>query len=259
MATFLFDKIVFGPVKSRRLGVSLGINLLPNDCKLCNFNCIYCECGWTPNNKKTGDNFHPREIVKEKLEQKLQQIQNANEKVDAITFAGNGEPTMHPDFEGIIEDTINARNAYFKEAQIVVLSNSTLIHKNSIKKALLRVDQNILKLDSVFEDTVKILNQPQGYFNLEKTIEYLTSFNGKLIVQTLFVNGLYKGQAVDNTTKNEVEAWLKVIEKINPEMVMIYTIARDTPLETLNKVSLDKLNELAKLVEKLGIKTQVSS
>lgn len=258
MATFLFDKVVFGPVKSRRLGISLGINLLPNDCKLCNFNCIYCECGWTPNKSDQEATFHSREDVRINLERKLQQMRNANEEVDAITFAGNGEPTMHPDFDGVIEDTIAARDLYFKNAQIVVLSNATLIHKPKIKKALLKVDQNILKLDSVFEDTVKLMNQPQGYYNLEKTIEYLIGFNGKLIVQTLFLNGTYKGVKIDNTTEKEVRAWLETVQKINPQMVMIYTIARDTPIDTLVKVSAEKLDEIAARVEKLGVKTQVS-
>lgn len=258
MATFLFDKIVFGPVKSRRLGVSLGINLLPNDSKICNFNCIYCECGWTPEGKNLKNVFHQRDLVREKLEKKLQQMKNANETVDAITFAGNGEPTMHPAFAEIINDTIEARNKYFPCAQIVVLSNATLIHKPKIKSALLNVDQNILKLDSVFKETVQLINQPQGYFDLQKTIAQLMEFNGGLIIQTLFVKGTYKGKIVDNTTEKEIVAWLDVLQEIKPQMTMIYTIARDTPTETLQKVSLDKLNEIAARVEKIGVKTQVS-
>lgn len=258
MATFLFDKIIFGPVKSRRLGVSLGVNLLPNNSKLCNFNCIYCECGWTPETKEIKNEFHPRSAVKESLEKKLQQMKNEKDVVDAITFAGNGEPTMHPDFAGIIDDTINIRNTYFEKAQIVVLSNSTLIHKPHIKESLLKVDQNILKLDSVFEETVKLINQPQGFFSLENVIENLIGFNGQLIIQTLFVKGTYNGIEVNNATQKEVLAWLNVLQKIKPQMVMIYTIARDTPTESLEKVTLDRLNEIAQMVEKIGIKTQVS-
>ena len=215
MATFLFDKIIFGPVQSRRLGASLGINLLPNDRKICSFNCIYCECGWTDSENHTS--FHPREEIRENLRVKLEEMRMNNEPLDTITFAGNGEPTLHPRFDLVIQDTIGIRNRYFPEAQIAVLSNSSLIHKRKIFNALKRIDQNILKMDSAFEETVQLLNKPYKGFDMQRMIDTLMRFNGQLIIQTMFIRGEYKGQKFDNTTEKEIEAWLKLVEKINPD------------------------------------------
>jgi len=239
MATFLFDKIIFGPVKSRRLGVSLGINLLPNTSKLCSFNCIYCECGWNPDSHLEKVQFHPRELVREKLESKLLEMKAQGEGPDVITFAGNGEPTLHPDFEGIIDDTIELRNQLFPQARIAVLSNATMLQKDSVYRALKRIEDNILKLDGGFEDTIQIIDQPMGLFDLEKTVDLLSSFQGDLTIQTIFRRGSYNGQGIDNTTKPELEAWLKHLQKIQPKEVMIYTIARDTPVDTLEKFPLE--------------------
>jgi wyosine [tRNA(Phe)-imidazoG37] synthetase (radical SAM superfamily) len=257
MATFLFDEIIFGPVQSRRLGSSLGINLLPNDRKICSFDCIYCECGWTDSDKVSS--FHPREEVRESLKLRLEEMKRDNKTLDTITFAGNGEPTLHPKFDLIIQDTIGIRNRYFPQAQIAVLSNSSLLHKRKIFSALKRVDQNILKLDSVFEDTVQLLNQPYEGFDLDSVIENLIRFNGQLIIQTMFVRGKYKGEAFDNTTEKEVEGWLETLKKIKPKQVMIYTIARDTPAEGIERISYEELQTIASKVEKLGIPTQISS
>ncbi len=257
MATFLFDKIIFGPVHSRRLGASLGINLLPNDKKICSFNCIYCECGWT--DSESDSTFHPREEVRENLRLKLEQMKMNNESLDAITFAGNGEPTLHPKFDLIIQDTIGIRNRYFPDAQIAVLSNASLIHKRKIFNALKRVDQNILKLDSVFEDTVQLLNQPHSGFDLKRTIEYLKKFNGQLIIQTMFIRGEYGGVKFDNTTEKEINAWLETLKEIHPALVMIYTIARDTPAENIQRLKQEELETIAEKVEQIGIPTQISS
>ena len=258
MATFLFDKIIFGPVSSRRLGASLGINLLPNDRKICTFNCIYCECGWTDTHSSS-KSFHPREEVRDSLRWKLEKMKENNEPLDTITFAGNGEPTMHPDFDLVIQDTIGIRNQYFPNAKIAVLSNSTLIHKPKIYSALKQIDQNILKIDSAFESTVRLLNQPYEGFDFQRTIDSLIEFNGKLIIQTMFIRGEYKGQHFDNTTQEEINAWLELLEEINPQQVMIYTIARDTPSENIEKISEKELKEIAKQVEKKGFATQISS
>ena len=176
MPVFLFDEIIFGPVKSRRLGVSLGINLLPLDCKYCNFDCIYCECGRTYKEKYTGDKFHPRDQVKKELERVLIEMKNNNNPPDVITFAGNGEPTIHPDFEGIIDDTTVIRDKYFKDARIAVLSNATLIQNKKIFNALNKVDDNILKLDSAFDETVRFLNNPPKSFSVNKLINNLKKF-----------------------------------------------------------------------------------
>jgi wyosine [tRNA(Phe)-imidazoG37] synthetase (radical SAM superfamily) len=259
MSTFLFDEIVFGPVKSRRLGVSLGINLLPTKRKICNFNCIYCECGWTGDIEKAGDCLPLRQEVFEALDKKLSEMKAENTPPDVITYAGNGEPTLHPEFPGIIDDSILLRNKYFPEAEIAVLSNSTTISDPKVKAALLKVDKNILKLDSAFDQTILIHNQPRGKINAADLIDELASFNGKLTIQTLFLRGKYNGQTIGNTTPAEISAWLKAIEKIKPSEVMIYTISRDTPNGAdLEKVPLKELRGIAQLVEKMGIRTQVS-
>ena len=259
MATFLFDDIIFGPVKSRRLGVSLGINLLPTKRKICNFNCIYCECGWTHDIEKAISHLPSRDQVYKALELKLLEMTVTRKAPDVITYAGNGEPTLHPDFPGIIDDSISLRNKYFPKSKIAVLSNSTTIKDPLIKSALLKVDMNILKLDSAFESTLKIFNQPRIPVKIEELIENLVSFNGKVIIQTLFLRGLYNNIVIDNTTQQEIDAWLKAIKRIRPSEVMIYTISRDTPEGSqLKKVSVRELRRIAELVESLGIKTQVS-
>jgi len=259
MGTFLFDKIIFGPVKSRRLGVSLGINLLPNRKKVCNFNCIYCECGWSQSVESEGGYLPSRNEVYEALASRLQEMKVKNHKPDVITFAGNGEPTLHPDFSGIIDDSLKLRNNFFPEAKIAVLSNSTTIANPKVREALLKVDMNILKLDSAFDLTVSIHNQPRVNIRVEELIENLRKFNGRLIIQTLFLRGSFNGKTIDNTTPEEISAWLEALVKIKPEEVMIYTFSRDTPEGgQLNKVPAEELREIALKVEKLGIKTRVS-
>lgn len=259
MATFLFDKIIFGPVRSRRLGVSLGVNLLPATKKICNFDCIYCECGWTSESRAVRALLPSRMDVMDALEKKLASMKEKNQIPDVITFAGNGEPTLHPDFKGIIDDTIELRNKFFPDTKIAVLSNSSTISKPDVREALLKVDQNILKLDSGFDLTVRIHNQPKVNVKIADLIEELKKFNGQLIIQTLFLKGMHKGEIIDNTTPGELNAWLKAIEMIRPSEVMIYTISRDTPEGgSLQKVPLSELKRIAEKVNRLGIKTQVS-
>ena len=258
MPTFLFDKIIFGPVESRRLGVSLGINLLPTNVKVCSFDCIYCECGFTPKEYKEKAKLPSRCEVKAKLEIKLKEMIGEKQLPDVITFAGNGEPTLHPEFSGIIDDTIELRDKLAPEARIAVLANATMNHKKSVFEALLKIKDNIQKLDSAFEETVKRIDCPKGNFSLAKTIEQLIAFNGKLIIQTMFIRGSFKGKKVDNTTEEEISAWLDLLKKINPRQVMIYTIARDTPVDTLEKVPLIELNTIADRVRDTGFDVQVS-
>ena len=259
MATFLFDEIVFGPVRSRRLGVSLGINLLPTDRKICNFNCVYCECGWSGISGQGKGKYPKREDVRLALEKKLSVMKLKNQPPDVITYAGNGEPTLHPDFPAIIDDSIELRNRYFREAKIAVLSNATTINKPLVKEALLKVDQNILKLDSALNTTISLHNQPDIKIDAARLIRELESFNGRVIIQTLFLRGVHNGEVIDNTTPQEIEAWIKALEKIKPSEVMIYTISRDTPEgSVLNKVPLHELKRIASMVESSGIKTQVS-
>ncbi|MEJ5263761.1 MAG: radical SAM protein [Bacteroidales bacterium] len=258
MSTFLFEGIVFGPVKSRRLGNSLGINLLPEGKKICNFNCIYCECGW--NSEENNNLQWPSiEAISNQLTDKIQELIRQGTKVDSITFAGNGEPTMHPLFPEIIDMVIHIRNVLLPEAKIAVLSNATLIFKPNIQQALKKIELNILKLDSAIESTIRLLNQPTGYFNLRDTIEQLKTFGNQCIIQTMFVRGYYNHQAFDNTTPEELQTWLRVIKEIDPAYVMIYTIARDTPAEQIYKVSAEELQKIAALVEKEGIKVSISA
>ncbi len=259
MPTFLFDKIIFGPVKSRRLGVSLGINLLPTNVKVCSFDCIYCECGRNPKKYEEKAVLPSRIEVQRKLKEKLEEMLTENQLPDVITFAGNGEPTLHPEFAGIIDDTLELRDQLSPGARIAVLSNATMIHKNVVFQALLKVEDNIQKLDSAFEETIKLLDCPIKNFSLQKTVEQLTEFQGKVIIQTLFLRGTYQGQKVDNTTEKEILAWIELLKKIKPSQVMIYTIARDTPIDTLEKVSAKDLNSIAIQVENAGFKVQVSA
>jgi wyosine [tRNA(Phe)-imidazoG37] synthetase (radical SAM superfamily) len=259
MATFLFDKIIFGPVKSRRLGVSLGVNLLPTNVKVCSFDCIYCECGLTPKKNTEKGTLPTREEVRQKLDEKLQAMAGEHQLPDVITFAGNGEPTLHREFAGIIDDTIELRNKWSPDARIAVLSNASMLHKEDVFDALLKVEDNIQKLDSAYPETVALLDCPRGNFNLEKVVGQLKKFEGNVIIQTMFVKGAFKGNRIDNTTEKEVWAWLELLKIIKPSQVMIYTIARDTPVDTLEKIPLEKLNEIADRVKKAGYKVQVSA
>lgn len=257
MTTFLFDDIVFGPVKSRRLGASLGINLLPVGSKCCNFNCIYCECGWTGEGA-SGARLPARSEIRERLENKLKQIRDENGLLDRITFAGNGEPTIHPDFPGIIDDTVYLRNQYFRDVKIAVLSNASNLDDPEVFRALVRVDMNILKLDSSRDETVRLMNQPPANYRVQKVIDGMIRFNGRFILQTLFIRGTIHGQPVDNTTEEEVKGWLRVVKKIKPSLVMIYTIERDTPVDTLFKAPQEVLDSIAMRTRKLGFAVQVS-
>lgn len=256
MATFLFDEIIFGPVRSRRLGVSLGVNLLPTTSKICSFDCIYCECGWTHSAQNT--KLPDRKEVKQKMQERLEAMKAKGDTLDVITFAGNGEPTLHPDFPEIIEDTITLRNKFFPNARVAVLSNSTMLHKQDVVNALLKVDQNILKLDSALDATIQILNQPHKPTTAQEVITHLELFKGNFILQTMFIKGSYKGNSVDNTTEIEVSQWLSAVKRLMPKEIMIYTIARDTPVDTLKKVPLKDLEAIAERASKMGIPVQVS-
>ena len=258
MPTFLFDEIIFGPVKSRRLGVSLGVNLLPEDYKYCTYNCLYCECGWTIKSDKKLK-LHTREEIKQTLDAKLQEMLADNYPPDNITFAGNGEPTIHPEFAEIIDDTIELRDKYFPKAQISVLSNATQIHKPNIVNALLKVDQNILKLDSAIDKTYQIINQPVSNTTVRILVDRLKVFNGNLSIQTLFIKGNYKGNYFDNTADEEVDRWIELLQEIKPKMVMIYPIARDTPHSDLEKIDSITLNNIGKKVKSLGFNVNIYS
>lgn len=254
--TALYTDIIYGPVRSRRLGVSLGVNLLPLTAKVCSFDCIYCECGW--NDEHRGSRrFNSREQVRAALSEALQRMQAEGALPDVITFAGNGEPTMHPDFEQIIDDTLALRDEFAPQAKVSVLSNATQLHREDVCRALHRVDNNILKLDSAFDETVRTMNKPCCEYSVADTVERIKRFTGEAIVQTMFLRGEYEGVAFDNTTPEQVEAWLHLIEQIAPRQVMLYSIARDTPCRTLVCVEREELERIAERVRALGIEASV--
>lgn len=255
--TALYPQIVYGPVRSRRLGLSLGVNLLPLEAKLCTFDCIYCECGWNGDNSGSR-RFNDREQVAAALESALVAMSAEGQLPDVVTFAGNGEPTMHPNFEAIIEDTIALRDKYAPSAKISVLSNATQLHREDVVRALCRVDNNILKIDSLDEDMARLINKPCCNYSVAKVVEQLKSFEGRVIVQTMFLRGEYDGKIVDNTTEPQIAAWLEAVRSIAPESVMVYSIARDTPCKTLQKVEREELEQIAERVRALGITCSVA-
>lgn len=258
MSTIIFPSPIFGPIHSRRLGVSLGINLLPPDGKLCSFDCIYCECGYNADFKAKLP-LPTREEVKNALESRLKDMQENGPKPDVFTFAGNGEPTLHPHFPEIINDTIELRDKYFPDAKVSVLSNSTLIFKENVRNALMLVDNNILKLDTIDMDYIKEVDRPMGKYDVNRIIDNMKKFNGHIIIQTMFMKGLSpNGVNVDNTSDKYVLPWLEVVKNINPEQVMIYTIDRETPDQRLLKATPEELDRIASLIKKEGLSVSVS-
>ena len=255
--SILFPSPIFGPIKSRRLGISLGINLMPADGKLCTFDCIYCECGLNAN-CRTQTKRPTREAVREALEVQLQQMLDKGEAPNVLTFAGNGEPTAHPDFEAIIDDTITLRDKYFPEAKVSVLSNATMLHRPQVVDALRKVDNNILKLDTVSNDYIHRVDCPAPSYDVARIIDQLCAFEGKLIIQTLFMKGTHNGLSVDNTGDAYVTPWLEALQRIHPEQVMIYTVDRATPVTGLEKATPDELNAIAERVKSMGFPVSVS-
>ncbi len=258
MSTILFHEIVYGPIQSRRMGSSLGVNLLPYDGKLCSFDCIYCECGFNKD-FRTKTKLPDRENVRAAMEDKLQSLQKEGKKLDVITFAGNGEPTMHPEFAGITDDTISLRDTYYPEATISVLTNGMNVRKPSVFEALKKIENPILKLDSAFDETVRLIDRPNSpEYSVAKQVELYKRFEGNFVLQTMFLRGEFEGKRVDNTTENEISAWLLLVRELNPREVMIYTIDRETPAKQLEKVSVEELRKIADRVGELGVKTNVA-
>ena len=255
--TVIYSSPIFGPIHSRRLGVSLGINLMPDDGKCCSFDCIYCECGF--NCDFVPQHSRPtREQVRMALEAKLVEMKADGLAPDVLTFAGNGEPTLHPDFPCIIDDTIALRDRYFPQAKVSVLSNSSQIVRQEIFDALCRVDNNMCKLDTVSAEYVSMVDRPNGHYVLEDIISQLRKFGKRCIIQTMFMRGEYQGRCVDNTTEAFVAPWLETIKYISPREVMVYTIDRETPAHGLEKASHDTLDTIANRVRALGLPCKVA-
>ncbi|MBR1940776.1 MAG: radical SAM protein [Bacteroidaceae bacterium] len=255
--TIIYPSPIFGPVHSRRLGVSLGINLMPGDGKICSFDCIYCECGFNKDFKPKAAR-PTREEVRQALEAKLKDMQQNGPAPDVLTFAGNGEPTLHPDFAGIISDTLQLRDHYFPKAKVSVLSNSTMIHKPEVFEALRRIDNNILKLDTVDKAYIQALDQPAKGYDVQRIIQHMKAFEGRCIIQTMFLKGNYNGKDMDNTSDGYVLPWLETVKEIAPHQVMIYTIDRETPTQGLQKATHEELDRIAAMVEAAGISCSVS-
>ena len=258
MSTVIYPSPIFGPIKSRRLGVSLGINLLPGDGKVCTFDCLYCECGFNAE-RRPKQKLPTRSEVAAALEQKLQQMQAEGMTPDVLTFAGNGEPTAHPDFAGVMDDTIALRDRYFPHAKVSVLTNGTRIDRVEVFEALKRVDNNIVKLDTVDADYIARVDRPVGRYDLPRLMECMRAFEGRCIIQTMFMKGVdAEGVSVDNTTVEYVEPWLDAVEHIAPREVMIYTIDRETPAQGLLKATPDELDGIVARLQARGIKASAS-
>lgn len=253
----LFDEIIFGPIKSRRFGISLGINLLPLESKFCSFDCVYCECGLTAKMKGVKPELFKKNQILLALEQRLKDLKGTPLEPDSITFAGNGEPTMHPEFPQIIDEVILLRNQLIPDAKITVLSNATLLKRSYIRESLLKIDNNVLKLDAGTDAMFQLINRPMSPITLQEVVDQLMIFNGNLTIQSLFLKGIVSNNLIDNTLPHEVDAWLIHLERIQPKLVMLYPIDRLTPFANLEKISTDQLSSIAARVEAIGIKAEV--
>ncbi|MBQ4017671.1 MAG: radical SAM protein, partial [Paludibacteraceae bacterium] len=248
----------YGPIHSRRLGVSLGMEIMPLEHKLCTFNCVYCECGW--NEPVAHPKLPTREEVKAALEAKLSTFDFQQAKLDVITFSGNGEPTLHPDFNGIIRDTCALRDRYCPSTKVSVLSNSTQLGRKNIVEALWLCDNRILKLDAATDEMMRRIDMPvNDQLTVETLINWLAQFNGDFTLQTCFLRGEHDGKIIDNTTPKELNAWYRTIERLRPKQVMIYVIDRKTPEEHLEKISPDEMEQIAAPLREKGVPVIISA
>ena len=256
MGTILFNHIIFGPIKSRRLGNSLGVNLLPKFGKWCSFDCIYCECGWNKDGKK--DTTLPtKEEVFEAMSTRLHELSAEGTPVDTITFSGNGEPTMHPAFAQIIDFTLQLRDKLYPSAKVSVLTNASQLGKKEVRDALQKIDNPILKIDSPLEYLVEAINIPNAAYKLKDAIENIKLFNHNFILQTMFLKGVENGVEIDCTCKEHVEAWQNLVRELAPREVMMYTIDRETPAKNLQKVSVEEMEAIAAPLVNEGFKIQI--
>lgn len=247
-----FDEIVFGPIFSRRLGTSLGVNILPATGKLCNFDCIYCECGW--NKDGISDKVFPRyEHVSQALQNRLSELASQGIKVDSITFSGNGEPTLNPDFEQIIDKTIELRDRFCPDAKVSVLSNATLIGRESVFTALSKVDNPIMKIDAPWDELVRKINKPAGLYRIDDVIAGLKRFDGNFVLQTMFL----RSATFDALTADSVNAWMDIVRELHPREVMVYTIDRETPDKSLEKYTVEEMTAMVQPLIDEGFNIQV--
>ena len=257
MSTIIYPSPIFGPVHSRRLGISLGINLLPEGGKLCSFDCVYCECGLN-SERRTHNPLPSADEVETALIKTLKALKNENITPDVFTFAGNGEPTLNPHFPEVVDRVIKIRNEYCPQAKISILSNATQIHRPEIREALMKFDNNIQKLDTVSRAYIYKVDRPQGHYDVEEQIMHLASFDGHVIIQTMFMDGTLDGESVCNTTPEYVEPYIEALNRIRPSKVMIYTIDRETPVKGLLKAKPEVLDAIAKQIRNAGFECSVS-
>ncbi len=254
MATALFESGIFGPVNSRRFGRSLGLNLLPADQKLCNYNCVYCECGITDLKKKSYS-MSELEPILEELKNKLQ---NDSGKLDYITLAGNGEPTLHPYFGEFVAELYDIRNEHAPHCKIALLTNATTIDKMAVKGAVKYIDECQFKLDAGSQTVFERINKPVGTVNLRKVVDKLAEQDMDIVIQSLFLRGEVDGEAINNTSFQEVKQWIEHLEKIDPVKVVIYSLDRDTAYKGLEQVSKKELELIAEKVRlEVGCEVQV--
>ena len=253
MATKLFESLIVGPIHSRRLGSSLGINLMPEHGKICSFDCIYCECGWNKDHDQ--DKLRPTaKQVEKALRERAEELHRDNIRVDSITFSGNGEPTIHPEFAKIVDITLRIRDEYLKDAKVSVLSNASMIWKKEVRQALMKVDNPILKIDSTDKDIVNAVNRPAPGYSLDKTIEDLKKFNGNFILQTIF----FKTIDFDLTDKKLTEGWRNLVRQLRPRQIMMYTLDRDTPAKDLKKATMEEMREIALPLKEEGFNITIN-
>lgn len=256
MSTILFDKIVFGPIKSRRLGTSLGINLLPMHGKLCTFDCIYCECGFNKDGRE--DSRLPEvDDFRKALEWKLKKLTQDGIHIDTITFSGNGEPTLHPYFEEIIDYTVQLRDKFYGSAVISVFTNGSRLWKESVRNALKKIDNPIIKIDSPLESFVQMIDRPNGEYSLARCIDDIKLFGGNFVLQTMFLKGSVNGKYFDSSCEENVKEWIALVRELKPRSVMMYTIDRETPTKGLEKVSVEKMTEIARPLIADGFDIQI--
>lgn len=248
----LREKLVFGPIFSRRLGSSLGINLLPENGKLCNFDCVYCECGWNRDGREDTRLPQPAELRSE-LERVLADCLEKGVRLDSITFSGDGEPTLNPHFPEMIDITLELRDKYFPDSVVSVLSNATLISRPGVREALMRVDNPILKLDAGIDSLALKMNQPSGHYSVRETVEAMKSFNGNFVLQTMFL----KGPGINSLAADNLEAWRNIVRELRPREVMMYTLDRPAPAEGLEKVPVESMEEAATPLIQEGFKVQI--
>ena len=246
------EETVFGPIFSRRLVNSLGINLLPTKGKICNFDCIYCECGWNADGRD--DRTLPSAArVRSCLEDKLAQLMLDEVRVDSITFSGDGEPTLNPEFPRIIDDTLRLRDTYFPKAKVSVLSNATRIHIPEVLAALRKVDNPIMKIDAPTDELASLINKPAPGYSVRATVEALKGFGGDFVLQTMFL----RSPRFDSSSPEVLTGWMEIVRELRPREIMVYTIDRPTPQQGLEAFSEQQMRELVRPLLDEGFNIQI--